>query len=64
MNSSDIKKLIEEARAKKPRDIEYEVYLSMCYGCENEHYCHNACENCDEYQDEIDRLYEEEKKCI
>lgn len=43
-----------------PKTIEDIVYEQMCAGCEREHYCHNACENCDEYEDEVNRLYEEE----
>lgn len=44
---------------KKSRDIEWEVYQLMCANCENAHYCHNACENCEEYDDEVNRLYDE-----
>lgn len=46
---------------KPDKDIEFEVYQEMCAGCENEHYCHNACENCDEYVDEVERRYQENK---
>ena len=39
--------------------IEEKVYEYMCAGCEHEYFCHNACENCEEYEDEVDRLYME-----
>lgn len=26
------------------------LYESMCGNCERSHYCHNSCENCDEYE--------------
>ena len=42
--------------------IEEMVYEMMCANCEKAHYCHNVCENCDEYEDEVNRLYEEEGK--
>lgn len=45
--------------ADKKRDIEWEVYQIMCRGCEREHYCHNACENCEEYEEELERLQNE-----
>ena len=41
--------------------VEDKVYELMCEGCEHAHYCHNACENCDEYEDEVQRLYIEEE---
>lgn len=44
------------------KSIEEKVYEMMCAGCEREHYCHNACENCEEYEDEVNRQYEEEGK--
>ena len=43
--------------------IEQMVYQYMCVDCEHEHYCHNACENCEEYEDELDRLYKERIDC-
>ena len=46
---------------KKSRDIEYEVYQMLCVGCEREFYCHNNCENCEEYEDAINSEYEKEK---
>ena len=45
-----------------PKTIEERVYELMCAGCEKEHYCHNACETCDEYADEVERLYDEQLK--
>jgi len=46
------------------KKIEEELYSRMCDGCENERRCHVYCENCDEYEDELNRMYEEieEKK--
>jgi len=41
------------------KEIEERLYEQMCAGCEREHYCHNACETCDEYADEYWRLMEE-----
>ena len=43
------------------RDIEWEVYQRMCAGCEREHYCHNNCENCEEYADAVEEEYEKEE---
>lgn len=44
------------------KTIEERVYELMCANCENASYCHNACENCDEYEEEVNRLYEEGDK--
>lgn len=33
------------------KKIEEILYERFCNGCPDEHYCHNACENCDEYAD-------------
>jgi len=41
-------------------NIEDYVYEMMCMDCEHSYYCHINCENCDEYEDEVERLYEEE----
>lgn len=43
------------------KNIEYKLYQLMCAGCEREHYCHNACETCDEYEEELARLYEKDR---
>lgn len=40
-------------------DIEMMVYQMMCKDCPNARYCHEACENCEEYEEEIKRLTEE-----
>lgn len=37
------------------KDIEYKIYQLMCAGCEREHYCHNACETCEEYDEELEK---------
>ena len=37
-------------------DIEYKLYKMMCSDCPNARYCHEACENCDEYEEELQRL--------
>lgn len=45
---------------KKARNIEEEVYQYMCANCERAYYCHNACVNCEEYEDELMERFEEE----
>ena len=35
-------------------DKEMEVYQRMCVGCERERYCHEQCEQCDEYIEELE----------
>lgn len=46
---------------KRERDIEYEVYWRMCRNCENAHYCHNACETCDEFAEELEMALNEQE---
>lgn len=29
------------------------LYEQMCSDCENAHRCHNRCENCDEFEEEL-----------
>ena len=41
-----------------PRTIEDIVYERMCADCEEAHRCHNLCENCDEYEDRVNHLYD------
>ena len=45
-----------------PRTIEEIIYEEMCAGCENEHYCHSTCQNCDEYEDALNERYEHQNK--
>ena len=42
------------------RDVEELCYIIMCVGCEDEKRCHDNCENCDEYYEELDELEKEE----
>lgn len=37
-------------------DLEYELYKRMCGSCPNAKRCHEECENCDEYEEELERL--------
>lgn len=32
------------------------LYSNMCSGCEREHYCHNGCDNCEEYAEAFEKL--------
>ena len=40
--------------------IEDRLYRLMCSDCPSARRCHVLCENCDEYEDELRRLEEEE----
>lgn len=42
------------------QDIEEHVYSRMCSGCERERYCHEECETCEEYDDAIEELENDE----
>ena len=42
-------------------DIYYELYKRMCASCPNARKCHEECVECDEYQDELERLEKENK---
>lgn len=46
-------------------DLYEQVYQYMCKDCPSAHRCHNLCEECDEFQDELMRLENEEgdNKC-
>ena len=43
-------------------DIYYELYKIMCASCPNAKKCHEECVECDEYQDELERLEKENNK--
>lgn len=36
-------------------DLELKVYNKLCCGCLNEKRCHDECENCDKYYEELDK---------
>lgn len=38
------------------KDLEYQLYKAMCSSCPNARKCHEECEPCDEFQDELERL--------
>lgn len=40
-----------------PKTEEY-LYSEMCEGCPHEKECHETCEYCDEYLEELDMLEE------
>lgn len=42
------------------QDIEEYVYSRMCAGCERERYCHEECETCEEYDNAIAELENDE----
>lgn len=46
--------------------IEEKVYNKMCRGCPYEKECHDKCENCDDYLDEVAwaMVLEEKKKVV
>ena len=41
---------------KKRLSIEEIVYDKMCMYCPNAKKCHEECESCDEFYEEVDRL--------
>ena len=41
-------------------DIEMMVYRLMCSDCPNARRCHEECENCEEYEEEVERLQGEQ----
>jgi len=45
----------------KEESIEEMVYRYMCADCPSARRCHESCETCEEYEDEIQRLEEENK---
>ena len=42
----------------KSNDIEWELYKEMCNCCFNAKKCHEECENCEEYENELERRKE------
>ena len=40
-------------------DLYEQLYQVMCKDCPGAHRCHNLCEECDEFQDELERLEKE-----
>lgn len=44
-------------------DLYDQLYQIMCRDCPNAHRCHNRCEECDEFQDELERLEKGDIEC-
>ena len=40
-------------------DLYDKLYQAMCKDCPSAHRCHNLCEECDEFQEELERLENE-----
>ena len=47
---------------KQEKDIEFKVYQMMCASCPNERRCHVDCENCLEYELELEAALDEARK--
>ncbi|MBR1984466.1 MAG: hypothetical protein IKA31_01880 [Clostridia bacterium] len=44
-------------------DLYNQLYQVMCKDCPNAWKCHNLCEECDEFQEELERLEKGENEC-
>ena len=44
-------------------NIEYWLYNKMCVGCERERICHRECDNCDDYIENLEGIYELSNDC-
>lgn len=42
-------------------DLEYQLYRLMCGSCPNAKKCHEECETCEEYDDELARIKKENR---
>lgn len=42
-------------------ELEQAIYQKLCSHCPNAKYCHEECENCDEYNETLERALEHEK---
>ena len=38
------------------KDLAMELYWHMCRECPNARKCHEECETCDEYEEELEKL--------
>lgn len=43
-------------------DKELELYERLCVGCPCERICHETCENCEEYEEELQKIEEQKKE--
>ena len=43
------------------KDLAYQLYRLMCSECPNARKCHEECETCEEYNEEMKRLEREGK---
>lgn len=37
------------------KDIEMTLYMEMCRACPNSRKCHEECENCEDYDNELEK---------
>ena len=37
------------------KKISFELYYSMCRDCPNAKECHDSCESCEEYEEELEK---------
>lgn len=40
---------------QKYEDTKFKIYQKLCCGCPNEKRCHEECEHCDEYYEELEK---------
>lgn len=45
-----------------PKDKLQELYERLCSGCPSARVCHETCENCEEYEEELQKLEEQKKE--
>lgn len=45
-------------------EIEYFVYSRMCYACPNAKRCHDECDTCEEFDNEVSKYFTNEKQCL
>ena len=44
-------------------DLYDKLYEIMCKDCPSAHRCHNLCEECDEFQDELNKMEKGDSEC-
>lgn len=44
-------------------DLYEKLYWQMCRSCPNAWKCHEQCEECDDFQEELERLEKGESEC-
>lgn len=49
-------KMSEYENFKKRERLEQVVYEKMCFACPNARKCHENCEFCDDFENEVERL--------